>query len=370
MSHISWTLKLSLLCLLLINQSQVLAGTIITGTTIGVKWYPGHYYHVMSGDPSVDSFNMKAAYTEMNTASSSIAGIQLRLSWKQLEPTKDGYDFHIIDGHLAKLISTKKRLFLFIAHKGDALDGGVVPDYIKSIGGSYTYKSSLNSKVITENAKFWEDAVRDRFIKLLNQLGNKYNAHSHFVGVALPETSMGEDSVTDAQESKYFTNLLFINQTMRLAFPNTLTTQFTNFPRSILPNFIGSLRDMGVALGGPDIFIDDPGLNAIGTKYTNDGVYLHYPRLSGKVALTPSVMSGDYERTIANPSDPKNRKPTIDELLDFGRDKLKANIIFWTRAPKFYSAVLKKLRDLTIANNSRVKLNATCPTALITCITD
>lgn len=356
------------LSLLLTNQNQATAGTIITGTTVGVKWYPGHYYHVTAGDPSVDGYTMKEAYKEMNAASSGITGIQLRLNWKELEPTKDGYNFDIIDGHLAKLSSTKKRLFLFIAHKGDGSD--VIPNYIKSAGGSYTFKSSLNSAVLGENAKFWQDTVRDRFIKLLNRLGSKYNAHSHFVGVALPETSMGVASVSDAQEAQYFSNLLIINQKMRVAFPNTISTQFTNFPRSILPTFVGGLKDMGAALGGPDTFIDDPGLNAIGTKYTQDGVYLHYPRLSGIVALTPSVMSGNYERTIANPSDPKNRKPTIDELLDFDREKLKANIVFWTRAPKYYQAVLNKLRELTIANSPRVKLNTACPSKYITCITD
>jgi len=57
---------------------------------------------------------------------------------------------------------------------------------------------------------------------------------------------------------------------MRYAFPNTITSQFTNYPRKILESFTTSLKKMGAALGGPDIFMDDPGLNMIGDQFNYD----------------------------------------------------------------------------------------------------
>lgn len=124
---------------------------------------------------------------------------------------------------------------------------------------------------------------------------------------------------------------------------------------------------MGAALGGPDIWLKDEGVNMKGTSNTPPGVYTYYPQLAGIVALTPSVMSGNYKRTIA---DKETADPTIDQLLDFGRDKLKANIMFWTAAPGYYPKVLSKLKTLTQQNSARVKLATACPSKYVNCIKD
>lgn len=215
-----------------------------------------------------------------------------------------------------------------------------------------------------------DTAVRDRLVKLMEALGARYNNHSHFEGISFGETSMGIPmiSFTDAMEKAYYDNHLFIQNKMRTAFPNTITGHFTNFPRSMLPTFIPALRDMGASLGGPDVFIEDPGLNAIATANTEDGVYRWYPKLSGIVALTPSVMSQNYVKTKKEGS---SRIPSIDELIDFARDNLKATHVFWTRdKPEHYKEAFARLKTLKANNDPRVKLQSTCPSAYVPCITN
>lgn len=356
------------------------ASAIVTGSTVGVKWHPGHYYQPMGGDPSVNGYVMKAAYQEMY-ATPAIAGLQVRFDWAELEKGKDDYDFSLIEGHLQKLSTTgnkDKRLIIFLQTKSYNTSTKLVPDYLTNPnnpgyetsyqGGIYPWGNNLNGSIASnhkgDGIKLWNNSVRDRMAKLMTALGNRFNAHSHFEGVILGETAMGQPliNVTPAMENAYYDAHLFFHDALRTAFPNTMTIQFANYPRNKLDSLITSMRENGTSLGGPDIFVEDPGLNATGTKYTADGVYKYYPKLSGEVALAPSVMSTNYRRTSATgPS----RKPSIGELLSFARNNLKANYIFWSRDPEFYNGVLSKLKS----NDPSVQLLDACPKSFAPCIT-
>jgi hypothetical protein len=82
---------------------------------------------------------------------------------------------------------------------------------------------------------------------------------------------------------------------------------------------------MGTGLGGPDVFVNDRGLNL------PDGVYSYYPKLAGTVPLAPMVAAGNY--IAARHGGSADEAPRMDQLYDFARDRLKANYIFWARPP-------------------------------------
>lgn len=350
----------------------------------GVKFHPGHYIQPQGGDQSVNGFTMKAAYNEMEK-NPAFVGVQIRLDWAQLETSKDNYNFSIIDGHLNKLAnsgSKNKRLVVFIHIKGFTNEK-LVPSYLTDASSSiyekgvFPWGNDINGTNANElkgyNIKLWNDGVRDRLVQLMKRLGDKYNSHSHFEGVGFSESAFGKPliPVTDAQEKKYYDNLIYVQQKMRLAFPNTMTFQFTNYPRSILKNLIGALKDMGATLGGPDTWLNDTGLTILGTKYTPAGAYTYYPQLSGIVPLAPSVMSGNYKCSRADCNASKgNFAPTVRQLLDYARDNLKANYIFWARDPKYFDKVNSMLSTLKKNNDPAVKLKTDCPIAYGSCITN
>jgi len=369
-------------------QFCAFATTIVTGTTVGVKFHPGHYLQPLGGDKSVNGFAIKETYADINS-SPALVGIQLNLDWIDLEPSKDVINYKLIQDHLDKMKGTgagTKRLIIYIVTKTTELDAPFIPSYLKTEpvyqGGLYPWGNSVGGSIPTvhkgNGIKFWIPEMRDRMVLLMQKLGARFNAHSNFEGIGLPETAIGQPliTVTAAQEEAVHKNYLFVQKKMKIFFPNTMTFQFTNYPKEILPWFImgatDSLKSMGVGLGGPDVWLNDPGVNYPGSKYNLPGVYTYYPKLSGIVPLTPSVQSGDYKCSRADCNNSKgNFVPTVRQLLDFARDKLKANYLFWTRVtPTKYKEVINMIKNLDTKNDPAVKLIKTCPSMLAPCITD
>lgn len=357
------------------------------------KFHPGHYIQPLGGDKTVDGYLMKQDYTIMES-SPVFVGLQIPLKWADLESSKGVYTFKIIEDHLAKMKNTgskKKRLAILFLTRTTNLDDPFIPNYLKTSeyeGGTYKYTNELNGGSLSvhkgNGIKLWNTNVRDRLVKLMQQLGTKFNSHTHFEGIGFGETAVGipfQFTLTDAQEANTHKNYLYVHTQMRSYFPNTMIFQFTNYPREILESFImtgtNALYKNNVALGGPDVWLNDPGVNIEGNPNTPDGVYSYYKKYSGYLPLTPSVQSGNYKCSRADcKNDKGNFVPTVRQLLDFSRDKLKANYIFWThtdQAGKF-DQVVNMLKNLYSSSSDTdkqaVKLKTTCPSKYGVCTSD
>jgi|CXWL01.1.fsa_nt_gi hypothetical protein len=335
-----------------------------SATTSGVKWHPGHYYTLMGQGKNNPKY-MAQVYRELKKTPA-LRGIQIRYDWAELEPAENMYDFTSIEHHLAELASQKKRLIILLQMKSFNPSTAFVPDYLKREDSIFPFRTFGEKDIKGYNLKLWNPLVHDRMVALISALGKRFNSHPYFEGIGLTETALGQplEETPKNQLDNYYSNLLSINQQIRKYFPNTMTYQYTNYPRPMLKSFISKLREIGTGLGGPDIFMDDPGLIARESKNSAKGVYHHYPELSGIVPLTPSVMQTNYETTR---HDKKGRAPSINELYFFARDNLKANYIFWTRAPKYYPQVLEMLNGLDQTGGAG-GLNTTCPKAYPSCV--
>lgn len=362
-----------LIVLFTISLSLVPWGTVYardsttSSITNPVKWHPGHYYALM-GHIKNNPKHMAQVYKELEKTPA-IRGLQIRFEWSELESVEGMYNFASIDQHLAELAKRKKRLIIMLQLKSFNPNSAFVPSYLKEgkyEGGVFAFSTFGSKKTRGYNIKLWNSMIHDRLVALVSALGKHFNSHPYFEGIGLTETAMGQSvtALSSNEVDDYYNNLLSINQHMRTHFPNTMTFQFTNYPRPILQSFISKLSKMGTGLGGPDIFLDEPGLH-LNDPNSPRGVYNYYPELSGIVPLTPSVMQANYANSR---HDKTGREPALDELLAFARDKLKANYIFWTRAPGYYSKVLTMLRTLNVTNDPAGGLNITCPTAYSSCV--
>ncbi len=331
-----------------------------------VKWHPGHYYTILSHGKNKPGY-MRQIYQELKTTPA-LRGVQIRYSWRELEPQEGVYNFSSISQQLSELAAQKKRLIILFELRSFSPnpDQIPVPDYIKATKyeeGIYPFMSHGKNVIKGYGIKLWNQPVLERMIKLLNALGEQFNSHPYFEGIGFTESAMGQSKMglANSQVDDYYNNLLKINRQMRIYFPNTMTYQFTNYPRRILGKFIGTLKEMGTALGGPDVFMEDPGL-LDGKKPR--GVYHYYPELSGIVPLTPSVQHQNYQSTRW---DGAGYEPNVSEIFSFARDRLKANYIFWTRDPKYYSRVLEILNKLDQTDQAG-ELNSDCPKAYSSCV--
>lgn len=336
-----------------------------TSVTHAVKWHPGHYYTLM-GKSKDNPKHMTQIYQELRKTPL-LRGIQIRYDWAELEPEENVYNFSSIENHLIQLAAQKKRLIILLQLKSFDPSTPNVPEYLKEEkyeGGVFPFSLFGKKTIGGYNLKLWNPLVHDRLVALISALGKRFNTHPYFEGIGLTETAFGQPlvEITNNQLDNYFTSLLSVNKQLRKYFPNTMTYQFTNFPRQKLNTFIGKLKEMGTGLGGPDIFMEDPGLTF---KQANSakGVYHYYPELSGIVPLTPAVMQTNYVNTR---QDKKGKTPSVTELFTFARDNLKANYIFWTRAPNYFPQVLQMLNELGPVGDAG-GLDSTCPKAYPAC---
>ena len=247
----------------------------------------------------------------------------------------------------------------------------LVPDYLQNNpiyeDGVFPFSNDGSSTIIGHNIKLWNPMIRDRLVALISALGKQFNSHEYFEGIGLTETSLGFPikPITSIQKDDYFSNLLVVNKKMRASFPNTMTFQFANHPRSFLPSLIGELKEIGSALGCPDVFIEDPGLNYVGSKWSPPGVYTYYPENSGLMPLVIQVEGSNYENTRW---DNTGYQPTVSELLAFARHTLKVNYIFWVRDLDHYPKVLETLSWSNQNSNPSGGLRSACPASYTTCV--
>ncbi len=335
-----------------------------------VEWHPGHYYAILSNRKDEAKY-LDKVYRELRETPA-LRGIQVRYRWAELETEKGVYDFTSIDNHLAMLAEQGDHLVIMLTTKSFNPDLPLVPDYLKAElydGGIFPFSSFGASDDVIKgyNVKLWNDKVKYRLVQLISALGERYNKHHYFEAIGMDETAMGQPMipVSTEQIDLFYDNLLAVNRKLRVHFPNTVTFQFTNFPRSTLETFVTKLRNMGASLGGPDVRPDDKALTAKDMPNSPDGVYAYYPKLSGVVPLTPSVMPSNYYSTARDDS---GHEPTVQELLDFARDELKANYLFWSRTMEHYPEVLELLNYEEQTRDPAGGLDPDCPAKYSSCI--
>lgn len=336
--------------------------------TGAVKWHPGHYVTLV-GKAGDDSRYMSEVLEEL-ARYPVLRGVQIRYTWAQLEPEPGVYRFEAIERDLAALAARDKRLFILLQTKAFDARTPTVPAWLRGAefeGGAFKTgggQAAAGRERASENIRLWNAGVRDRLSALVKALGAKFDAHPHLEGISMTETAMGQAAdgpIDAAREEQYFRNLLAVVKEMRTAFPRTVTFQFVNYPRRILPWFVDGLRGMGAGLGGPDVLPEDPGLVK--------GIYPYYARLAGQVPLAPSIQHENYvARRARGPVDP----PTIDELYTFSRDQLKANYLFWTRRlyanDKPYLKVLDFISQPGFPRDAAGGLATACPKAYQSCV--
>ncbi|WP_394808852.1 glycoside hydrolase [Nitrosomonas sp.] len=345
------------------------AQAVVNAPPGSVKWHPGHYYTLVGSGKNNPAY-LEQVYSELNDTPA-LRGIQVRYSWVELEKSFGVYDFSFIEKRLSELAAQNKRLMILLELKSWGADTDLVPDYVINNpiyeNGIFAFSRDGSSTITGNNIKLWNPMVRDRLAALISELGKRFNSHEYFEGIGLTETSLGFPikPLTSTQKDDYYSNLLAVNKKMRASFPNTMTFQFANHPRSFLPLLVGELKGMGSALGCPDVFIEDPGLNFLGSKWSPQGIYPYYPENSGLMPLVIQVEGSNYENTRW---DNTGYQPTVSELLNFARYQLKVNYIFWVRDLDHYPKVLEVLSWSKQNSTPSGGLRSACPENYTTCI--
>jgi len=272
------------------------------------------------------------------------SGAQLMYWWKFLEPEKDKYDFSIIEKDLAFLQAHGKKLFVQLtdvtfSERWNCLPRYLLTDTVYHGGGFLQYEyedGDPDPRKGGWTARRWDPAVRERFQKLIRELGKAFDGK--IAGINLDETSagIGRGSLHPAGYSPeaYRDGILSTMKALKEAFPKSDCIQYANFmpggynpggDTSLLRSVYTFARENHIGIGGPDILVYKPG------QMRNS--YGLIRESAGLVVTGVAVQDGNYDHI--NPR--TGKKVTTQEIYEFARDYLKLNYIFWCIEEPHYS---------------------------------
>lgn len=360
-------LRMSLGALLVCMSAVAASGE--QGGQPAVKWHPGHYVFVghsaIGREHLVDGFR----------------GVEKCYAWKDLEPELDRYDFSAIKADLALLGTRGKQLVIQVQYKAFGKGARQTPDYLRGPeygGGVYRARSGSLDPVL------WNAHVGQRMDSLFAALGREFDRHPGVEAVVLPETSPSADLVHSPQEGvEPYTVAIYVEAlkarmaALRKAFPHTVVIQYANFPRDMLPELTDYMKQIGVGLGGPDVYPRPSGLSD-----PEKGVYRLYAKMAGVVPLGAAVQSPDYsvaawKRTAAfNRGEDRRRAAVtreeevaipVREHLELAQKTLRLNYLFWSAHPRAnFENVVKMLAEPDLADDPAGGLESRLPTRAFT----
>lgn len=296
---------------------------------------------VAAGDPPIRHFVFFARERERLAERSfldhpGLAGAQLKYTWAELEPRKDGYDFAAVERDLQFLAGHGKGLWIQLQDSSFDARTILVPAYLRQEpafhGGAAPEYADQGGPILGWVARRWDPAVRDRFARLLVALGRSFDGR--IAGINLPETSIdfGPHPPVGFTPTLYEEGVIATMGTLRQAFPRSVAMQYANFmPGEWLPHEDrGHLRRvyesagrLGVAVGAPDLFPHKPSQME------------HAYRFMHELRPTVGIAVQDGNQDYVHPH--TGRRVTVQELVDFASGHLGAETMFWCTEEPYYT---------------------------------
>ncbi len=354
--------------LLLLSVLAGAHGAIETPGTPTPKWHPGHYVLVGGGKLTNEVLTLPH-----------FRGVQKIYTWREFEPEEGRYDFSTLRSDLALARQHGRQLVVQFTFKSFTKGVRSVPDYLtgkKFGGGVYrTVKGAYNPVL-------WNAEVAARFDAILIALGQAFDGDPNLEAVNLPESAPNarldtapQEGIEPYTEQRYFEALKRQMATLRRAFPRTALIQYTNFPPKLLVPLTDFEKEIGVGLGGPDVY---PRPDAVSDP--ENGIYRLYAKLAGTVPLGAAVQSENYSVAMKKRSrlsrglreadgspiviTPEDEQPIpVREHLKLAQEKLKLNYLFWSATPaKNFAPVVKLLAEPDLATDPAGGLETAIPT--------
>ncbi|HTU68459.1 MAG TPA: hypothetical protein VMF52_21140 [Steroidobacteraceae bacterium] len=265
-----------------------------------------------------------------------IAGVQIVYTWKSLEPAPDEYDFSQIETDLRFLSQRGKKLFVQVQDRFFLPTARNVPRYLlerPEYGGGLAPQADNPGEGQPEGhgwvAMQWNAAVRARFQALLRALARRFDGRVY--GINLPESSADIDRENDRTGfdcDAYFAAEMENARVARQAFRESRVVQYVNFwpcewndDRRYMSRFFEFAARQRLGLGGPDIV---PWQRA---QMNNS--YPFFNRYRGRLDVVAMAVQ---EPTLTYTNPKTQRKFTRAEFVEFARDYLGVDIIFWSLA--------------------------------------
>ena len=312
-----------------------------------IKYHPGHYVAV---GPSYELSEIKFLNEQ------AVRGINKRYYWRTLEPEKGVYDFSSIENDLNYLRAYDKQLIIFLIDRTFWIKGAM-PDYLSEYELNYEEGGYCPVR--------WHPVVVERLLALGRALGDKFDLHPNFEGMAIQESAldMSEEDYTKFgyTADKYRDALITILTGLQKELSNSHVFWYQNFMYQDdghhLRQIAEEIKNSGIIMGGPDILPYN--------RWYNKMSYPMYREYQGSIPLFCSAQDDSYKHykndirvAVREPMD-ENGYLTMEEIFLFARDSLHVRYLFWNyyygetdNAERSYDDAIKVIRKYPTFNNT------------------
>ena len=279
------------------------------------KFNPGHYSVILP------SHNGQQKYMD-DTLRPGMRGIMKKYSWRQLEPTQGNYNFSMIQSDLNWAQAYGMQLIIMIEDKT-----------FKSVRPNPGYLDKVTPRNRTGGYTIarWHPTVVTRYKALTTALGQRFDSHRNFEGIAQQESALGLPSTTlqslGYTPEKYRDALIASFGHALNAMPRSRVFWYQNFfvgNQAYIGAVAAALGPKGLVMAGPDVLPDQASL-----------VQKSYPffrQFKDKMHLGIQV-EGICYRALHKTAGYSTKYWTMPELFRYARDQLHVNYMFWVRIP-------------------------------------
>jgi hypothetical protein len=257
-----------------------------------------------------------------------IAGAEVIYVWMNLEPTKDGYDFSIVEEDLALAKARGKEIYIEIGDRFFQPNARYLPKYILNdpeYGGGLA--PQIEPGMTGWVTRHWDPDVRARFQKLIAALAKQFDGR--IAGLVLTETALGlqkelpEGFTCDGYYEAQKANAL----AARHAFKQSHVVQYVNFwpcefanGRGYMSRFFDFAVANRIGVGGPDV-----------VPWSKGQMISSYAFIRAYQDKVPVVAMAVQEPTLEY-KNPETGKPfTRREFERFAMVYLGVDDLFWSK---------------------------------------
>lgn len=264
-------------------------------------------------------------------------GVQIAYSWRQLENSKDEYDFSMIKQDLELLRKHGKKLFIQLQDVSFSLKWNHTPVYLlkDSIyhgGANKQYKFRDNNEQdyveLGWVTRRWDTQVQKRLHKLYEALGKQFDGIIEGINTEETSADFGNGPLHPPGFSyvRYRDAVIENLGALKKAFPRSVVIVYANFmPGGFMPGGDSTLLksiyqfawENHIGVGGPDLLPNK--------KYQMTNSYKYIVNSHNRVTTGVAVQDGTQD--YINPA--TNKKITPSEIYLFGKDYLHLDYIFW-----------------------------------------
>jgi hypothetical protein len=279
------------------------------------KFNPGHYTVILPAHNGSQKYMDDARRPGM-------VGIMKKYKWRELEPTKGNYNFSQIQADLYWAQSYGMQIIIMIEDKTFKLERPN-PAYLDSL----TARNRTGGYTMVR----WNPTVVARYKALVAAMGNRFDKHPNFEGIAAQETALGLDSsilksysyTPEKYRDAYISMFNYALQVM----PRSRVFWYQNFfvgNQSYIGAVAKAVGPKGLVMAGPDVL---PDRKSLVTRS-----YPFFDQFQGQMHLGIQV-EGICYRALHETSGYSTKYWTMPELFKYARDKLHVNYMFWVRIP-------------------------------------